>query len=269
MRGTIGGAIGAVALLLAGCAPDYSAVRDWSSLAAASVDHPALPRSITAQPARLARIGASEMDAGVADAGRPGRQAATAGLQDAASAWLAMLALMAEDGQPLARTNPLAAAAAQVAPVDAQAATAVTNLGAVMVYAARRNYRAPSLAYVLAPADGPFRAVLAALRMQAGALADDEVVEREALARFFGQAMTATADPGARLALEEALALRTVILDAQVAGRIAYVEVLDRIEAGHGLLVERQRVLSQAETARMLRAHEAALRRAAGQLRAL
>jgi hypothetical protein len=252
----------AAALLLAGCAPDYSAVRDWSALAAATADYPPLPQSVTAAPARLARFATPALP----EADRAARAEALAGLQEATTAWLGLLALMAEDGLPPARENPLTAAAARIAPVDPVAAAGATNLGAVMADAARRNWRAPQLAYVLAPADAPLRAVLAGLRTQVDALAPDEAAERAALAAHFGALAAAARDPALRAALEEAAAQRSAALDTRAAGRTAYLAAITAIEAGHAALVARQRVLSQAETARMLRGQEATLRRAAGLL---
>jgi hypothetical protein len=258
--GLLGGA--ATLLLLAGCAPDYGAVRDWAAMGAEAANYPPLPQGIAAQPARLADLGATAP----AQAGRAERQAALQAMQRAAVAWLELLALMAEDGQPVARDNPLESLAQIIAPVDEAAATDVRNLGETIVYAAKRNWRAPQLAYILQPGDAPFRGVLAGLGRQVAALEPDEAAERAALAGHFRRLAAGTRDPAARAALEEAEALRRREIDGRVAARVAYLAVLARIGEGHALLIERQGKLSQAETARLVRGQEAALRRAAALL---
>jgi hypothetical protein len=78
-------------------------------------------------------------------------------------AWLGLLAWVAEDGWPPSRDNLLGPHAAALRPFDAEGAEAVQQLGEVMAFGARRNWRAPQLRIAVARGDAPFRAVLAAL----------------------------------------------------------------------------------------------------------
>jgi hypothetical protein len=140
--------------LLCACAPDYSAVRDWSLQARETVLPPAatrLPGAAATAPAPPAPVTAE------------GREGATLALREAAAAWLSMLAYIAEDGLPRDRTNQLVSLADRVRPVDPDGAAAVLALGATMADGARRNWRAPQLGVAAARGDAAFQDVMAAL----------------------------------------------------------------------------------------------------------
>jgi hypothetical protein len=228
-------------LLLGACAPDYGAVQDWSRTAAAVAEYRPAPSVVAATP--------------------PDALMAT---QEGVAAWLNAIAFLAADGVLRERDNPLVAIAARIAPVDAEAATAVTNLGQSLAYAARQNYRAPQLAYALGEGDAAFRAALAGLRRQVEALPGD--AEAAATAAQYDRLRAGLRDPVALALLAEARALREAEQARREGLRGAYLLALTRIAEGHAVMMERVRVLSQAETARMIRAQEAALRRAAGLL---
>lgn len=169
-RGPRGALLALSVLLAAGCAPDYGAVRDWSA---------------TARNALLPPIGQRPADALPAGALRPapvtaaGREGAVQAAQEAAAAWLALLAWLAEDGLPPGRANLLEAHAAALGPFDATGGQAIAELGAVMADGGRRNWRAPQLRIAVARGDAPFREVLAAL----GRLLPPDAPEQAVLAR--------------------------------------------------------------------------------------
>jgi hypothetical protein len=206
--------------LLGACSPDYSAVRDWSVQARDAVLPLETPR-VSAGPAV-----APAPPATVAAEGRLG---AVLALQEAAAAWLSVLAYIADDGLPRVRDNPLAGLVPKVQPFDAQGAGAVSNLGETIAYAAHRNWRAPYLAYAVDRGDADFQAVIAALRRQSAALA-------------------AEAPPAAESARQQGAAT-------------ARAQAIERVATGHALLMERRQILSQSETARLLRLQESELRR--------
>jgi hypothetical protein len=213
-----------VLALLAACSPDYSAVRDWSAQARDAV----LPLDV-----ERVRPGSTMLPVPPLPVAAEGRQGAVLALREGAAAWLSFLAYMADDGLARERTNPLAGLVAKVEPFDPQGAAALTNLGETMAFAARRNWRAPELAYVVDRGDPFFQDVIAALRRQADAL----VAESPA------------ADSDLAVA-----ARQKVAQDARRA-------VLDRLAEGHALLMSRTGHLAHSETARQLRAQEAELRR--------
>jgi len=98
------------------------------------------------------------------------------------------------------------------------------------------------------------------------ALEGDAEAERAALAARFDALDAALVEPAARALLAETRAMREADLARRATLTATYLAALKRIEEGHAVLVSRVRTLSQAETARLLRAQEAALRRAAGAL---
>jgi hypothetical protein len=200
--------------LLGACAPDYSAVRDWSVQARESLLPPA--------PSRPA-IGLAVAPPPPAEVTAEGREGAVRALQEAAAAWLGVLAYMADDGLPRGRTNPFGPLAALVLPFDAEGAAAVHMLGETLAYGVRRNWRAPQLRIAVERGDAPFQGVIAALRRQTEAL-DGATVR----------------DEGGLAARRAALAL---------------------IGEGHALLETRRGRLSDGETARLLRLQESELRR--------
>jgi hypothetical protein len=210
--------------LLAACSPDYSAVRDWSVQARDAL----LPLD-----AQRVRPGSTALPVPPAVVTAGGREGAVQAMQEGAAAWLSFLAYMADDGLPRERTNPLASLIPKAEPFDPEGAAALTNLGETMAFAARRNWRAPYLAYAVDQGDPYFKALLLALRRQVDALAAERVPDY--------------ADPS----------------DAarQQAMQQARHYVLDRIAEGYTLMTSRTGHLAHSETARRLRAQEAELRR--------
>jgi hypothetical protein len=150
---TLGSGFLALAFLTA-CSPDYSAVRDWSVQARVNVLPPASvrpPNSAVTAPAAPATVAAS------------GQEGAVRALEEAAGAWLSMLAFIAEDGVPLERTSRFGPLAELVRPFDADAGRAVAALGETMAFAARRNWRAPELYLAVERGDPDFQKIMAAL----------------------------------------------------------------------------------------------------------
>ena len=158
--------------LLAACAPDYSAVRDWSVQARETLLPPASLRPAT---------GLAVAPPPPVEVTEEGREGAVRALQEAAAAWLGALAYIADDGLPRGRTNPFGQLATRVMPFDAEGAAAVDALGETLAYGVRRNWRAPQLRVAVERGDAPFQGVIAALRRQTEAL-DGEAVGRPATA---------------------------------------------------------------------------------------
>lgn len=210
--------------LLAACAPDYSAVRDWSVQARETLLPPASLRPAT---------GVAVAPPPPAEVTEEGREGAVRALQEAAAAWLGVLAYIADDGLPRGRTNPFGQLAARVMPFDAEGAAAVDALGETLAYGVRRNWRAPQLRVAVERGDAPFQGVIAALRRQTEAL-DGEAAGRGATAQ----------DDNGPAARRAALVL---------------------VGEGHALLEARRGRLSDGETARMLRLQESELRRLVAQ----
>jgi hypothetical protein len=153
----------AAILLLTACSPDYSAVRDWSYQA-----------RDTLLPATATRVSTDSVTAlrPPSPVSEEGRLGAALALREGASAWLALLGYIADDGLPRQRENPLADLVPKVRPFDAEGAEALDALGEKMGRAARRNWRAPYLSQAVSEGDPPFQGVLAALRRQLDALPD-------------------------------------------------------------------------------------------------
>jgi hypothetical protein len=252
----------ATLLPLAACAPDYSAVRDWSRTAATIAEYPALPAAAAAQPARLTGLGVTP----ASDPARAARVEALVATQEAARTWLALLAFMADDGLLTQRGNPMGGTAARIEPADAQGAAAVRALGDHMARAAFARYRAPQLAYAIDESQEAFRGTLAAMVRLVTALEGDAAAERAALAARFNALEASLRDPVARALLAETRAAREADLARRATLTATYLATLERMQEGHAVLVSRVNHLSQAETARLVRAQEAALRRAAAAL---
>lgn len=202
-----------VLALLGACAPDYSAVRDWSLQAREAVLPPAAarpPGAAATAPAPPAMVAAE------------GPEGAALALREAAAAWLSMLAYLAEDGQPRLRSNQLLPLADVVRPVDADGAEAVRALGATMADGARRNWRAPQLGVAAGRGDAPFQAVMAALLRQIpgdgpGAEARRATVGRIAEGHALlneRQGRLAAAETARRLRLQESELRRLVLAGA-------------------------------------------------------
>jgi hypothetical protein len=156
----IGRAVAALVLVAAlpGCAGDQSGLRDWSIQARESVLPPASIRSLALPPEGRAALRGSRADAVQA-------------LQEAAGAWLALLAAIADDATPPDDSAALTARAARIAPFDAAGAAAVGALAQGIAWVAGRGWSSASMAYVLRDGDPLFQPVMAALARQEAALA--------------------------------------------------------------------------------------------------
>jgi hypothetical protein len=251
-----------LALPLAACAPDYSAVRDWSRTAAIVAEYPGVPAAAAAQPARIAALGTTP----AADPARAARVEALRASQEAARTWLALLAFMADDGLLTQRGNPMGNLAARIEPADAEGAAAVRALGDHMARAAFARYRAPQLSYAVDESRDAMRGTLAAMTRLVQALEGDGAAEQAALAARFDSLAASLRDPSARALLAETRATREADLARRATLTATYLETLKRLQEGHEVLVSRVNYLSQSDTARLVRAQEAALRRAAAAL---
>lgn len=163
-------AAGLALALLSGCAGDGGGLRDWSLQARESV-LPAVAAASHPAPA--------------------GRADAVAALQEAAGAWLAVLAALAEDAPPPDDSAAIAARAPRIAPFDAEGAAAVLALAQGVGYVAGRGWGAASIAHALRVGDPLFQPVMAALARQAAALEAEappattrDAARREAAARI-------------------------------------------------------------------------------------
>jgi hypothetical protein len=176
-------------LLPAACAPDYSAVRDWSATGREAVLPP-----VPARPLATPAAGAPRP----APITATGRQGAIQAAREAAAAWLGLLAWVADDGLPPSRVNLLEPHAAALRPFDAEGAEAVLQLGEAMAFGARRNWRAPQLRVAVARGDAPFRGVLAVL----GRLLPQDAPEQATLTHL-AEGHTLLLERAARLAAPE------------------------------------------------------------------
>jgi hypothetical protein len=236
--------------LLAACSPDYSAIRAWSMQARDLVQPPLAQAGATPSPGAPASIGNDRRDA-------------VAALQDTTAAWLATLATLADDGRLRERENPLTGPAGRVEGFDGAGATAILEIGEVIADGARRNWRAPDLATAVARGDAPFQALLAALGRQLDMLALETPDPRADLAARYAALLADRPTRSTRAALDELRAMREQDLLRRARSAAAWRSALVRIGEGHALLNERQRHISQAETARLVRAQESALRQLA------
>jgi hypothetical protein len=189
--------------LLAACAPDYSAVRDWSVQARETLLPPASVRPAT---------GLAQAPAPPAEVTAEGREGAVRALQEAAAAWLGALAYMADDGLPRGRTNSFGPLAARVLPFDAEGAAAVDALGETLAFGVRRNWRAPQLRVAVERGNAPFQGVIAALARQTEALAreapgtpaaQDQAAARRAALALVGEGHALLEEREGRLAAGE------------------------------------------------------------------
>ena len=224
--------------LLAACAPDYSAVRDWSVQARETLLPPASLRPAT---------GLAVAPPPPVEVTEEGREGAVRALQEAAAAWLGALAYIADDGLPRGRTNPFGQLAARVLPFDAEGAAAVDALGETLAYGVRRNWRAPQLRIAVERGDAPFQGVIASLRRQT------EALDAEAVGRLDGEAVGGL----------DGEAVRRAATAHDENGPAARRAALALIGDGHALLEARRGRLAAGETARALRLQASELRRLA------
>lgn len=137
-------------LALGACGSNQSGVRDWSLQAREAVLPPPLPR-----PAPEA-----------APHGRAAEDA-TLVLREAAGAWLATLAALADDATPPDENAPIEQRALALS--DAEASAAAVNLIRATAFVSQRGWGAGHLAYAVDYGDPFFQAVLAAIARQAPA----------------------------------------------------------------------------------------------------
>lgn len=232
--------------LLAACAPDYSAVRDWSVQARETLLPPASLRPAT---------GLAVAPPPPVEVTEVGREGAVRALQEAAAAWLGALAYIADDGLPRGRTNPFGQLAARVVPFDAEGAAAVDELGETLAYGVRRNWRAPQLRIAVERGDAPFQGVIAALRRQT------EALDAEAAGRLDGEAVGRLDGEAVGQLDGEAVGRAATVYDEN--GPAARRAALALIGDGHALLEARRGRLAAGETARALRLQASELRRLA------
>ncbi len=135
-------------LSLGACGSDQSGVRDWSLQAREAVLPPALTRPA---PAGANRDRASEE--------------AVLVLREAAGAWLATLAALADDAPPPDETAPIEQRALSLA--DPEALAAAVNLVRVTAFVSQRGWGGGHLAHAVDYGDPFFQAVLAAIARQA------------------------------------------------------------------------------------------------------
>lgn len=137
-------------LALGACGSDQSGVRDWSLQAREAVLPPALTH-----PAPDG-----------ADGGRASEETMLV-LREAAGAWLATLAALADDATPPDETAPIEQRALALA--DPEASAAAVNLIRATAFVSRRGWGAGHLAHAVAYGDPFFQAVLTATARQAPA----------------------------------------------------------------------------------------------------
>jgi hypothetical protein len=256
------GSRSALALLAAGLlqacgAPDYAPVTQWAASASLAADY---PPAATGGP--LPFIGGPRADPSAEAAMRA---EAIRAMQDALAAYLGALSRLAADGVLSFAENPFTDAAARAAAADEAGGRAVASVGAVLRDATRRQSRAPQLRATIAEADPAVQELVAALSRLAGA-AGDEPGQRATLAARSAALAAEARDPATRQLLADAAALRDRAFVTRADARAAYAEVLQRIAAGHALLRDESRRLTQAETGRRIADAETALNRAAARL---
>ena len=211
----IGSALAGLMLLAAlpGCAGDQSGLRDWSIQARESVLPSVSIRSLALPPEGSAALRGSRADAVQA-------------LQEAAGAWLALLAAVADDATPPDDSAALAARTTRIAPFDPAGAAAVASLAQGIAWVAGRGWSSASMAYVLRDGDPLFQPVMAALARQEAALAAEAP-------------------------------------DAAIRANAARREAATRIAAMHADLTARGRRVQHGDTGRELRVEASELRRLA------
>ena len=137
-------------LALGACGSDQSGVRDWSLQAREAVLPPALTRP--------APEGADRDRA---------REEAVLVLREAAGAWLATLAALADDAAPPDETAPIEQRALSLA--DPEASAAAVNLVRATAFVSQRGWSGAHLAHAVDYGDPFFQAVLTAIARQAPA----------------------------------------------------------------------------------------------------
>lgn len=242
-------------LLLAGLAacspPDYTPVRDWAGVAEAAAHYPELtpaPRQTTARQAPIAQ---------------PDQTEAMRAMQQALGMYLNALGTLAADGLLMLREDPLRDLVPRVAPVNEAGARAIEKLGALLRQRGRELARAPQLRAMIRDSDEAVQGLIQALSETVSGVMPAEDAARQASAAHYARLMRDAHDAPTRAILAEISAMRDEAFANRAAARANYLAVLGDIAAGHKLLAERLRHLTQEETQRQIRAAEASLRRAA------
>jgi hypothetical protein len=242
------------AALLASCsAPDYSSVRDWASTASLAADYPSIAASCLSR-----EDGSVDPPPALSDG--------TRAMQDALSIYLSALGTLAADGVLPYREDPFTLLADRARPASEAGSRAIATLGGLLRRASRRNSRAPQLGETVAETDESVQALIAALRIAIEQAATGAAQERSAVAAAYGRMEQGARDAASRRAIRDIGAMRDREYAAGAAARANYVLILARIAEGHALLKLRTSHLSQAETARQVRAEEDRLRRSAALL---
>ncbi len=166
----------ALAWALAGCAPEYGPLRDWSLQARDAVLPLDLPRVQSGPPALLPAPPAVTQD---------GRAGAVLALREGIATWLAYLALLADDIRPPAIGGSVEALAPKVEAFDPAGAASLLDLGRLMDYGVGQGWRAVTVPSAVDLGDAYLQTAVGALRRQAalpggGPDAHDGIPEREA-----------------------------------------------------------------------------------------
>lgn len=136
-----------VLLTLSACsAPDYTPVREWAATGGLAVN-------LGRESLRPVRVNC------LPDAAGAGLDA----MQEALATYLSAIGVLADDGVLPHHENPFGALEARVAELDAQGATAVASLGALLRRTSRANAQAPQLRGFITQADPLVQALVVAL----------------------------------------------------------------------------------------------------------
>jgi len=154
-----------MALALAGCAPDYEALRDWSWQARDSVLPLNQPRLPPGPPVALAPPGPVTQQ---------GRAGAVLALQEGIAAWLGYLTLLADDVRPPAEGSAVEALAPRVEPFDPEGAASLLDLGRLMDYGVDQGWRAVTVPNAVDLGDRYVQTALAALRREFALLSQEQ-----------------------------------------------------------------------------------------------
>jgi hypothetical protein len=155
----------AVAWALVGCAPDYAAVRDWSTQARDIVLPLDMPRVPAGPPVLLAPPPPVTLE---------GRAGAAQALREGISTWFAYLALLADDIRPPTEGAAVEALAPAVEPFDPVGAAALRGIGRLMDHGVGQGWRAATLPNAVEHGDAYVQTAIAALRRQLDLLAAEQ-----------------------------------------------------------------------------------------------
>jgi hypothetical protein len=163
----------AMAWALAGCAPDYTALHDWSAQARDAMLPLDMPRVQPGPPAVLAPPPPVTQD---------GREGAVLALREGIATWLGYLALLAEDVRPPVIGSSVEALAPKVEPFDPDGAAALLDLGRLMDYGIGQGWRQVMLPSAVDLGDAYVQRAIAALRREAALLASERGADPQRVA---------------------------------------------------------------------------------------